>query len=655
MHEIMTAHPPSTLHQITGERRFELMVDAITDYAIYLLEPNGFISSWNSGAERIKGYTADEVIGKHFSMFYPPEEAAAGVPDRALAAARTHGRHETEGRSVRKDGSQFWALSVLDAIKDEAGNVIGFAKITRDITERVQAQKALLESERQFRLLVDGVVDHALFMLDPNGVITSWNKGAQRIKGYTADEIIGQHLSTFYTPEDRAAGVPQRALATAAEAGKYEAEGWRVRKDGSRFWASVVLDAIRNPEGKLVGFAKITRDITERRATQLAMQRMQEQLAETQKMEALGQLTGGVAHDFNNLLMVVAGQAHILKRRVTDSKALRAIDFIEQAMQRGASLTKQLLAFARRQQLTPTVVNVSERMHDVSELLTSAVEGNMEFETDVGETLWPVEADVGELELALVNLAVNARDAMPNGGVVRLKARNVSLDGRGTPPLKGDFVTLTMSDTGRGIPPEILSRVFEPFFTTKEIGKGTGLGLSQVHGFAHQSGGTVTIDSEIGSGTKVTIYLPRSSRPLSPACEEAGTTATETATGTVLVVEDNPEVAEVSSSLLEDLGYRVTLARTAREALDRLESHPDVDLLFSDIVMPGGMDGVALARTVRERFPGIPVLLTSGYSRAMEEARGRFPILAKPYTTTALASAVRSALTGKSAAVTHEA
>ena len=383
----------------------------------------------------------------------------------------------------------------------------------------------------RFELLVKAVTDYAIYMLDPEGFVTSWNSGAQKIKGYAEAEIIGRHFSRFYTEADRAAGLPARALATAGREGRYEAEGWRLRKDGSVFFAAVVIDAIRDEQGALVGFAKITRDITERQQAQAALQKAQEQLAHSQKMDALGQLTAGIAHDFNNLLMIVSGHIHTLKKLVADDpKGRRAAEAIAGAAQRGETLTRQLLTFARRQRLDTSRINLRERVDALRNMLAGSLGRHVRLAIDIAADVWPVQVDLGELEVALVNLAVNARDAMPRGGVISVTAHNVRLHrGDHGKDLQGDFVALTVSDTGAGIAPDILPRIFDPFFTTKEISKGTGLGLSQVHGFVHQSGGAVDVSSEVGKGTRVTIYLPRARAAASaanatdaPSAEHAG-------------------------------------------------------------------------------------------------------------------------------------
>jgi PAS domain S-box-containing protein len=499
------------------------------------------------------------------------------------------------------------------------------------MAENNRQQRDLFESERSFRLLVEGVADYALYMLDPTGLITSWNVGGQRIKGYDPEEILGQHFSRFYTETDRANGKPARALKIAEQQGRYEEEGWRVRKDGTFFWASVIIDPIRE-NGRLVGFAKITRDITERHEAQLKLEQIQKHLAESQKLDALGQLTGGVAHDFNNLLMIVSGNINTLKKGIGDNIRLqRAVTAIEAAVKRGASLTSQLLTFARRQSVNPQPVDVAERIEAIREVLDTGVGSGVELAFDIASDVWPIAVDISEFETALVNIVINARDAMPAGGTITIGARNSAATDD-----TGDCVAISVEDTGSGIAPDVLSKIFDPFFTTKPIGKGTGLGLSQVHGFAHQAGGTIRVESELGKGTKVTVLLLREKVQPSVRVDNAVDAG---GSGTVLLVEDNPDVASVSCNLLEQLGYTVRRASDAETALREVE-RDGIDLVFSDIVMPGKMDGLGLAHRLKEIRPDLPVLLATGYSDAAANVRGNFPILRKPYEIHQLSQAI---------------
>jgi PAS domain S-box-containing protein len=487
------------------------------------------------------------------------------------------------------------------------------------------------DRELTLRYLLDAVVDYAIFMIDPRGVVTNWNRGAERIKGWRADEIVGQHFSRFYTEADRAGGVPDRALRTAAEQGRYEAEGWRVRKDGSLFWASVVLDAIVE-EDRLIGFAKVTRDITEKRNAQLELQRAHDRLAQAQKMEALGKLTGGVAHDFNNILMIVSGQAQLLRRKLADDpRGLRALEAIEAAARRGEDLTRHLLSFSRRQRLTPVAVSLHDRSAALRDLMSASLPPTVELEVELPENLWPVTVDPGEFDVALLNFAVNARDAMPKGGRLRVSAQNQVLDGTACDlELNGEFVAVSVRDDGVGIPPDIMLQIFDPFFTTKEVDKGTGLGLSQIYGFAQQSGGRVTVSSDLGEGATFTLYLPRADSVPDAVAEAAGPTP-DAAAARVLLVEDNPEVADVAASMLEELGHQVRVAGSGAEALRSLHEGEPVDLVFSDIVMAGEIDGLGLARRIRDGAPDVPILLATGYSLAAERIGAEFPILRKPY------------------------
>ena len=518
-------------------------------------------------------------------------------------------------------------------------------EFSRGADVRKRTEEALVDTERHFRMLVEGVTDYAIFMLDPNGRITSWNSGAQRIKGYTPEQIIGQHFSQFYTEEDRKRGEPERSLQMAAEKGKYEREGWRVRRDGSVFWASIVMDAIRDDRGTLIGFAKVTRDITEKRNAGIALDKVREELAQAQKMEAMGQLTGGIAHDFNNLLMVVSGHVQILQRRLADPKIAQATEAIHAAAKRGEALTRQLLAFSRREPLNPTAVNLRTRIDALEPIFQSSLRGNITITYDIPDNIWPIEVDVAEFELALLNIAINSRDAMPHGGAFAVSARNMSSSENSLPaPLQGEFVALALRDTGMGISSEVQPKIFDPFFTTKAVGKGTGLGLSQVYGFAQNAGGTVAVASRVGEGTTITIYLPRSHAEVAPA-EHPSPESIGAGEGTILVVDDSAEVAEVTSSMLEQLGYRVVRATTAGDALERLADDAAIDLVFSDIVMPSGLSGLDLAREIRARHAGMPVVLTTGYSDAMQEIKSEFIVIRKPFELSVLAKSLRDALT----------
>jgi PAS domain S-box-containing protein len=637
VHPIM-ATPNPTMTSVKSpsldERRFRVLIDAVTDYAIYMLDPEGKIISWNPGAERINGYKLDEVVGQSYALFFRDEDRKQGRPARSLEMARRNGRSEDEGWRVRKDGTLFWTLAVIDAIRDEDGRVVGFAKITRDITERHNVQEALLESERKFRLFVDGVHDYAIYMLDPDGRIINWNSGAQRAHQYTAEQIIGENYRVVFTAEDQEQGEPENALAIAQASGKYEAEGWRLRKDGTRFWASIVIDKICNQRGELLGFAKITRDISERRDAQKALDDAREQLFQSQKLEAIGQLTGGVAHDFNNQLAAILSGISLVERLVAtkDEKLKHLLETMRQATQRGHGLTRQLLTFSRRQPLRPETIDVRKRLRETLELLDRLLSGNIKMTMNIAEILSPIEVDPAEFELAILNVCLNARDAMPRGGALTVHARNESLRSEKT-GLAERFVVISFADTGIGIPEALKKRVFEPFFTTKDVGKGSGLGLSQAYGFAQGSGGALDITSEVGKGTTVAFRFPAAEpKPHVISPEDVNVMATAHDSGTVLLIEDDLSLAELTSALLEHAGYTVKVAHSAAAALNMLKRGSRIDAVFSDIVMPGGMNGFQLARTLRKEFPEVPVLLTTGFSGAADVAQIRgIEIIPKPY------------------------
>ena len=621
--------------------RYEFLVSSIHDYAIYMLDTEGIISSWNAGAYRFKGYEAEEIIGRHFSCFYTVEDQEAGLPEKALRFATLNGAYEAQGWRVRKDGTKFWANVVIDPLKNEAGELVGFAKITRDITERKVADEALRASEQRFSMLVQAVTDYAIYMLSPEGIVTNWNAGAMRIKGYSENDVIGTHYSRFHSEEDQALELPHKALIMAAQEGRYENEGWRIRKDGSKFWAHVIIDVIRDDLGTLVGFAKVTQDITEKKQASIELEAANAALAQSQKIEALGNLTGGVAHDFNNLLSVISSGLDILAMQDKYDHEKMLIDSMQRAVTRGATLTQQLLSFARRQPLIAKVQNINSLISNFELLLKQAGNSKMECFISLDPDLYNVKMDAAGFETSLLNLLVNAGDAMPNGGHVYVKTQNKVLKANEIKLLEaGNYIMLTVKDTGSGMTQEVLDKVFEPFFTTKQVGKGTGLGLSQVYGFIQQSGGEIIIESQINKGTSVNIYLPAVSEILEIESDFTAFSFKESkvksANNTVLIVEDEPDLLSTASELFKLLGYEVLTATNGVEAINLIEKESvNVDILFSDVVMPNGVSGIALGRSVRKHLPNIKIILCSGYPLpALKEEHGSldgFAFLNKPY------------------------
>ena len=626
--------PGHLTESLSEDGRYRLLIEAVTDYAIYMLDPDGVVASWNPGAQRFKGYFADEIIGHHFSRFYTEEDRAAGLPKRALETAFREGKFESEGWRLRKDGTRFWAYVVIDPIRAPSGELLGFAKITRDLTERKAAEETLRQSQEQFQLLVQGVTDYAIYLLDPSGNVSNWNLGAQRIKGYLPAEIIGKHFSQFYTDEDRAAGLPRLALDTVLREGRFEREGWRVRKDGSKFWAHVVIDAIRRDNGDLIGFAKITRDITERRDAQEQLERTREAFVQSQKMDAIGQLTGGVAHDFNNLLMAVLGSLELMRKRLPDDpKLLSLLDNATKGAERGAALTKRMLAFARRQELKQEAVDIPDLVRGMTELLQGSLGAAISLELRFPLALPPVLGDANQLELALLNLAVNARDAMPGGGEIVISAREQAMQAQEHGLKPGRYVHLKLTDSGTGMDETTLRRATEPFFTTKGPGKGTGLGLSMVHGLAEQFGGRFSMQSKIGEGTVAELWLP--------VAEAAAKAAASPRPGAqpaehpqpllILAVDDDPLVLTNTVAMLEDLGHTCYAASSAQEALEIFAADDKIDLVITDQAMPK-MTGLQLAGIIRRDRPDFPVILATGYAEIDDDTVVKVPKLPKPFT-----------------------
>ena len=485
---------------------YRLLVQSVIDYAIYMLDVDGLITSWNNGARQIKGYEASEVLGKHFSMFYTEEDRLLEAPAKALAIAAEVGRFNGEAWRIRRDGSSFRALVAIDAIRGSDGTLIGFAKVTRDVTERWEAQARLEESERRYRLFVEGVPDYALCMLDNDGHIRDWNPGATRLTGYGVDNVLGASLTMLFPPDQLSRTGVERILGAVATVGNYEADHWILRKDDSRFLAHVQLRSLRDEMGVLHGCACIMQDISEQRATETELEETRAQLFQSQKLDALGQLSGGVAHDFNNILQALTSGLELAQIRLERGQAEAASQQIDKALssvERAMHLTRRMLAFARRQPLMPSCVDVGQLVASMMELLKRTVGKRIRIAIELAQMPLYVMCDANQLETALLNLAINGRDAMPEGGVLRI---TTELDRTG--PKGQAYVMLAVEDNGIGMTRDMAGRAFDPFFTTKPMGQGTGLGLSMIHGFVKQSQGTVRLRSRLGMGTRVELRLP---------------------------------------------------------------------------------------------------------------------------------------------------
>jgi PAS domain S-box-containing protein len=743
----------STSNQPSGVE-FQLIADQVRDYALFMLTPEGNVASWDKGAQRIKGYSADEIIGRHFSEFFTPEDRQAGKPERILRTAAEQGRYEDVGIRVRKGGERFQADAVITALRNADGSLRGFLKITRDVGEQASLADALRASEERFRLLVEQVQDYAIFLLDAAGNIMSWNEGARRINGYEEDEILGKNFSLFYPPEDVASGKPRNELEAAAKVGRIEDLGWRVRKDGSRFFSDTVITALRNRDGSLRGFAKVTRDITAQReaaqtveqqarlldlapiaiivrekddrvrfwnrgaeelfgwtaeeatgqnalellhaqfqvpreeveerlrrtgrwegelqyqsksgATVLTFSRwsaanegndrilqvdtdvtarksLEEQLRQSQKLQAIGMLAGGVAHEFNNLLTVVLGSAQLCLSRFGDL-LIEDLQPVVDAAERGAALTQKLLAFARQQIVRPQPLDLAAVVENLAPMLRAMVGEAILLRLQLGEAVPSIFADRVQVEHIILNLVANARDAMPEGGELTITVRTVrpADTAEGAQPR----VELIVADTGTGIPDDVLPRIFEPFFTTKPVGQGTGLGLAMAYGSVEQIGGTIRVETKAGRGTTFVLdFAAHGEAQKTDGPASKAQAAVAAGSGTVLVVEDETSVRSLIRRVLEQSGFQVLLASDGKEALAIARDFPGViNLLMTDIVMPG-MRGGELARELMLVRPDIRIVFISGYPAEQPAPQGTGSLfLAKPFSPAVLMNAVRRVL-----------
>ncbi|HEX7437621.1 MAG TPA: PAS domain S-box protein [Caldimonas sp.] len=653
-----TADEPGALRQ--SERNFRLLVESVKDYAIFMLDPTGHVLTWNAGAQRFKGYAADEIIGQHFSRFYPPDALKAGLPAHELEVAEATGTFEDEGWRVRKDGTLFWANVVITVLRDSSGELVGFAKVTRDLTQRRDHEESLRQSEERFRLLVEGVSDYAIFMLDVNGIVATWNAGAQRIKGYDANEIIGRHFSTFYPADVRQSGWPDHELQVATEKGSFVDEGWRVRKDGTTFWASVTITALRDSQGRLLGFAKLTRDLTDQKraeALEIADQRREEILeaernARIEAQRAIrikDEFLATLSHELRTPLSSILGWTQILKRKadsLNPEELERGLDVIDRNARAQVRLIEDLLDLSR---IMAGKVRLDLQQASMLDIVQSAIEsaepGARAKDIRLGAILDPnpppVSADGGRLQQVVWNLLSNAIKFTPKGGQIQVVLQRVN-----------SSIELSVSDTGIGIPESFLPHVFDRFSqkdasTTRSFG-GLGLGLAISKQLVELHGGTIRASSR-GEGLGATFFVqlplsimqlqadaPARTHPTQEAAPTEDPTLPRLAGIRILIVDDEADGRELLRRVLEDQSATVTALSSAEEALNELKKvRPH--LIVSDVGMPL-IDGYQFMRTLRAgeaKGERVPALALTAFARAEDRKRallaGYQAHLAKPF------------------------
>jgi len=652
------ADAPGALNQ--SEERFRLLVESVKDYAIFMLDPGGHVLTWNAGAERFKGYTAREIVGQHFSRFYPPEALQSGLPAHELEVAQATGTFEDEGWRVRKDGTLFWANVVITALRDRTGTLVGFAKVTRDLTQRRHHEESLRQSEERFRLLVEGVSEYAIFMLDVNGFVASWNAGAQRIKGYAANEIIGRHFSTFYPPDARQSGWTEHELQVAAETGRFVDEGWRIRKDGTSFWAAVTITALRDPHGRLLGFAKLTRDLTgQKRAEALEIAGQErEQILEAERSARIeaqratlikDEFLATLSHELRTPLSSILGWTQILKRKadaITPADLKRGIEVIDRNARAQVRLIDDLLDLNR---IMAGKVRLDLKQASLLDIVQTVVESaepaarakGIHLEVRLDPDMPSLAADAGRLQQIVWNLLSNAIKFTANDGHVDVVLQRA-----------GPYAVLRVSDTGIGIAASFLPRVFDRFAqsdasTTRRFG-GLGLGLAISKQLVELHGGTIRASSPgEGQGATFFVELPLGEQPARADAAPAGRESDDASRSPtpalpmldgihVLVVDDEPDGRELLRRVLQDQAAIVTAVSSGDEALGELRTAKP-HLIVSDIGMPV-MDGYQFMRSLRAREAKgerIPAVALTAFARAEDRKRallaGYQAHLAKPF------------------------
>jgi PAS domain S-box-containing protein len=642
------------------EEPFRLLIEGVVDYALFMLDPEGHVASWNPGAEQIKGYSAGEIIGHHFSRFYPPEDVQADKPARELAIASSEGKYEEEGWRVRKDGSWFWASVLITALRDPSGRLLGYAKVTRDLTERRQAAANLERYEALVRAVL-GTLPVGLLVTDREGHIVLSNEAAERLWGEVreGDDMIARYRATraWWADTGKPIGINDWPLWRAIREGQSVLNAAvELERNGERRFLFKSAVPLRDAGGQITGAVIVDQDITDRRRAEQQLGETRAHLAQAQKLEAVGRLAGGIAHDFNNLLTVINALSITILKRLGPGDPNRAdLEEINSAGERAATLTRQLLAFSRRQVLQQELVDLNTVVLGVGRMLGRLIGEDITLRFPLAPDLDPIRADRGQLEQVIINLALNARDAMPGGGTLTIETANVRLHNGGPDGplglLPGVYVKLVVSDTGIGMDDVTQSHIFEPFFTTKRQGEGTGLGLATVYGIVQQSGGGIAISSAPGQGSAFTIYLPQAAETAEP--EQPAEPEAAGGSEVILLVEDEPSVRRLSANLLRGYGYAVLEVSRGEEAIDLGRAAPrPIDLLLTDVVMPG-MSGPELAEELRARSPDLRVLYMSGYSDLASRhgyALKGAPLLQKPFTPEGLARKVREVIdAGRSA------
>ncbi len=652
----MALSGPDDPAAFASEQLVRLFVDGLPDHALLVLDRSGHVRSWHAGAQRIKGYAESEILGQHFSRFYLPEDRAAGKPQQALEMAERYGKFEEVGYRLRKDGSRFVANVVISPIRDARGELWGYGKITRDITERLEAEDRIKSSEKKLQNLVDTVLDtivDGVVTIDRRGEILSYNKACVGLFGYAAEEVIGKNVRMLmpepYHAEHDTYLQNYQTTGVAKIIGIGRAVSGR-RKDGSVFPLELAVGEMQ--KGAEHAFVGIMRDISERRDAEQA----RDQLRHAQKMEALGQLTGGIAHDFNNLLAIIIGNLDLALEAVDDENLRSFLEPSLDAALHGSALTQQLLAFGRKQALQPQILSINDLLARLLTLAQRTLGERIAIKLATARDLWPVCIDPGQLENALLNVAVNARDAMPDGGKLIFETANATLDetyvASNHDAIAGDYAMIAVSDTGTGMTPEILAQAFEPFFTTKDTGKGSGLGLSMVYGFVKQSAGHIKIYSEPGHGTTIKIYLPRTDGSAGSATDgkSAAKAAQQSPAKLVLVVEDNPDVLKLTATMVGSLGYAVLTATNGDGALKIIAARPAIDLLMTDVMLAGEINGPMLAQRAVELQPHMKVLFNSGYAEQAIFERGlldrNVQLISKPFRKPQLAAKLKEIMEG---------